>query len=44
LVDHSRIGDPDGQCLPAPVAALVVEQSSVGDSEQPRSRISGGGR
>jgi hypothetical protein len=36
-----RIGDPDGQCLPAPVAALTVQQGPLGDSEQPRPRICG---
>jgi len=41
LCDHGRVGDPDGQCLPAPVATLAVEQGPLGDTEQPRPRIRG---
>ena len=41
LRHDDRIGDPDGQCLPTPVAALTVQQGPLGDSEQPRPRIPG---
>ena len=41
LCDHGRVGDPNGQCLPAPLATLTVEQGPLGDTEQPRPRIRG---